>query len=89
MVAFSARRLVCSAIDVITLITFPISALDSPSLATVELVDSATETAEVAKPVQDLVRDPTLPVDTVSVDVLPQGDVFKIQGKDDEVLGKK
>ena len=38
MVAFSASRLVCCAIDVITLITWPISALDSPSLAIVVLV---------------------------------------------------
>ena len=34
--------------EVITLITWPISALDSPSLATVAFVISAVRTAEVA-----------------------------------------
>ncbi len=38
IVAFSASRLVCWAIDVITLMTLPMSALLSPSLATVVLV---------------------------------------------------
>ena len=37
MVAFRASRLVCWAIEVMTLMTLPISALDSPSLATVAL----------------------------------------------------
>ena len=45
MVAFSASRLVCWAIEVMTLMTLPISALLSPSLATVALVVSATLTA--------------------------------------------
>ena len=40
IVAFSASRLVCCAIDVITLITLPISVLDSPSLVTVTFVAS-------------------------------------------------
>jgi hypothetical protein len=48
MVAFSASRLVCCAIDVMTLITLPISALLSPSLATVMFVAPATETADAA-----------------------------------------
>ena len=48
IVALSASRFVWSAIEVITLITLPISALDSPSLATVVLVLSATFTATVA-----------------------------------------
>ena len=43
-----SSRFVCWAIDVMTLMTLPISALDSPSLATVALVRSATFTAEVA-----------------------------------------
>jgi hypothetical protein len=41
MVAFSASKLVCCAIDVITSITFPISTLESPSFDTVSLADSA------------------------------------------------
>ena len=41
MVALSASRLVCSAMLVITLTTLPISAEDSPSLATVAVVVSA------------------------------------------------
>src|SRR5271170_393273 len=48
MVAFSARRLVCCAIEVMTLITLPISALLSPSLVMVALVESAALTAAVA-----------------------------------------
>ena len=44
----SASRLVCWAMEVITLMTLPISALLSPSLATVALVVSATLTAAVA-----------------------------------------
>ena len=48
IVAFSASRFVCCAIEVITLITFPISALDSPRLATVPCAELATATAEVA-----------------------------------------
>ncbi len=48
MVAFRARRLVCWAMEVMTLMTCPISAEESPSLATVALVVSATLTAEVA-----------------------------------------
>src|SRR6516162_9427329 len=48
MVAFRASRFVCWAILVMTLMTLPISALLSPSLATVALVFSATLTAEVA-----------------------------------------
>ena len=46
--ALSASRFVCWAIEVMTLMTLPISALLSPSLATVALVFSATLTAEVA-----------------------------------------
>ena len=45
MVALSASRLVCSAIEVITLTTLPISAEDTPSLETVSLVLCATPTA--------------------------------------------
>src|SRR6516165_8143447 len=45
MVAFRARRFVCWAMPVITLMTLPISALLSPSLATVALVVSASLTA--------------------------------------------
>src|SRR6516162_8095267 len=48
MVAFKASKLVCWAMEVITLMTLPISALLSPSLATVVLVLSATLTAAVA-----------------------------------------
>ena len=48
MVAFSASRLVCCAMEVMTLMTLPISTLDSPSLAMVALVDSATPTAALA-----------------------------------------
>ena len=47
IVAFSASRFVCWAIDVMTFTTLPISPLDSPSLATVALVLSATRTADV------------------------------------------
>ena len=45
MVAFRASRFVCCATDVMTLMTSPISLLDSPSLATVSLVASALFTA--------------------------------------------
>ena len=48
IVAFSASRLVCWAIDVITLMTLPISTELSPSFATVVFVFSATLTALVA-----------------------------------------
>src|SRR5262249_29344893 len=48
MVAFMARRFVCWAMLVMTLMTLPISALLSPSLATMALVFSATLTPEVA-----------------------------------------
>ena len=48
MVAFSASRLVCCAIEVMTLITCPISALLWPSLLMVSLVASADFTAAVA-----------------------------------------
>ena len=48
MVALSASRFVCWAIEVITLMTLPISALLSPSLETVAFVFSATLTAAVA-----------------------------------------
>jgi len=48
MVAFNASKLVCCAIDVITLMTWPISFEDSPNLDTVAVVLSATRTAEVA-----------------------------------------
>src|SRR5208337_5108591 len=48
MVAFRANRLVCWAIEVMTLITWPISAEDSPSLDTVVFAVSATLTAAVA-----------------------------------------
>jgi len=48
MVAFRANRFVCWAMDVMTFTTLPISALDSPSFATVALVRSATRTAPVA-----------------------------------------
>jgi hypothetical protein len=48
MVAFSASRLVCSAMLVITLTTLPISAEDSPSLATVAVVVPAAVTARAA-----------------------------------------
>ena len=45
MVAFRASRLVCSAIALITLITSPICAEDSPSLDTVTVVRSASAIA--------------------------------------------
>jgi hypothetical protein len=48
MVALSASRLVCSAIEVITSMTLPISSLDEPSFETVALVASATVTAVAA-----------------------------------------
>src|SRR5262249_50843299 len=48
MVAFRASKFVCWAILVMTLMTLPISALDSPSLATVWFVFSATLTAAMA-----------------------------------------
>src|SRR5580700_2544919 len=48
MVAFKASKFVCWAMEVMTLMTLPISALLSPSLATMALVLSATLTAEVA-----------------------------------------
>jgi hypothetical protein len=48
MVALRASRLVCCAMEVMTLMTLPISTLDSPSLAMVWLVDSATPTAALA-----------------------------------------
>ena len=48
MVAFSASRLVCSAMLVITFTTLPISADESPSLATVAVVVSAAVTARAA-----------------------------------------
>ena len=43
--AFNASRFVCSAIEVITLTTFPISCEDAPSEATVAFVDSTAVTA--------------------------------------------
>ncbi len=46
--ALSANRLVCSAIDVITSITFPICAELSPSFATFSLVTSTERTASAA-----------------------------------------
>src|SRR5580658_2477132 len=55
IVALSANRLVCWAIDVMTLMTLPISAEDSPSLATVVLVLLATLTAWVATLVASVV----------------------------------
>ena len=42
------RKFVCSAIEVISLITLPISALESPSRATVVVAVSAASTAAVA-----------------------------------------
>ena len=48
MVAFSASRLVCSAMQVITFTTLPISAEDSPSFVTVALVVSTAVTAFAA-----------------------------------------
>src|SRR4051812_33210199 len=48
MVALRASRLVCCAIEVMTLSTLPISALLSPSLATVAVVVFATATPVVA-----------------------------------------
>ena len=48
IVAFKASKLVCWAIDVMTLMTLPISVLLSPSFETVALVFSATLTADVA-----------------------------------------
>ena len=48
IVALSASRFVCSAMLVITLTTLPISAEDSPSLATVAVVVSAAVTARAA-----------------------------------------
>lgn len=45
IIALSASRLVCSAIDVITRTTFPTSALDPPSFEMVLLVASAICTA--------------------------------------------
>jgi hypothetical protein len=54
MVAFSASRLVCSAIWVITRTTLPISADESPSLATVAFVVAASVTACAATPAASL-----------------------------------
>ncbi len=48
MVAFSASRLVCSAIDVITLTTLPISTLEAPSFAMVSLASPASRIAVAA-----------------------------------------
>jgi methyl-accepting chemotaxis protein len=48
MVALRASRFVCCAIEVITLMTLPISALDSPKDATVPFAAPATVTAVVA-----------------------------------------
>ena len=48
IVALSASRFVCSAIEVITLTTLPISAEDSPSFATVAVVVAAASTALAA-----------------------------------------
>ena len=48
MVAFRASRLVCCAMEVMTLMTWPISVEESPSLDTVAVVVSATLTAPVA-----------------------------------------
>jgi hypothetical protein len=48
MVAFRTGRLVRSAMPVITFTTLPISAEDSPSFATVAVVDSAADTAREA-----------------------------------------
>src|SRR5436190_6343278 len=48
IVALRARRFVCSAIEVMTLITLPMSALLWPNRAIVVLVASATDTAVVA-----------------------------------------
>ena len=48
MVAFKGQKIGLLAIEVITLITLPISALDWPSLETVLLVLSATVTAAEA-----------------------------------------
>ena len=48
MVALSASRLVCCAIEVMTLMTWPISVLLCPSLEMVSLVISAVRTAEDA-----------------------------------------
>ena len=48
IVALRASRLVCSAIEVITFTTLAISREDSPSLATVAVVASATVTASAA-----------------------------------------
>jgi len=48
IVAFKASRLVCCAIEVMTLSTSPIWAEDSPSLETAVVVVSATFTADVA-----------------------------------------
>ena len=48
MVAFRASRLVCSAIEVISLITLPISAEDSPSCRTVSVARAASSTATAA-----------------------------------------
>ena len=45
IVAFKASRLVCCAMEVMTLMTWPISALDTPSLEMVALVASAVLTA--------------------------------------------
>ncbi len=54
IVALSASRLVCAAIDVIMSMTWPISALDSPSLATERFVAVATTTASSATPFASL-----------------------------------
>ena len=48
MVALSASRFVCSAIEVMTLTTSPISRLESPSLATVPLACCASSAADCA-----------------------------------------
>jgi len=45
MVAFKASKLVCCAMEVMTLMTMPISALDWPNLATVVLAACAVVTA--------------------------------------------
>ena len=54
IVALSASRLVCSAIEVMTLMTLPISAEDSPSLAAPVAVRSAAAPASAATPAASL-----------------------------------
>jgi hypothetical protein len=77
IVAFNASRLVCWAIDVMTLITLPISTLESPSFEMVALADSATVTAffvtraasvelrEISRMADSISSDPVATIETL------------------------